>query len=238
MKHLLILLAMIVAVPAAAQPRFDPVADYVTPGQDEPGYRAWVAADPYRPMYVKAFNDYLVNNGVGGVTPTWQLLRTASDWQKCNAQPFEVPPTTNWPNMVAALRFIGAFIEPVIGQVEPVSVYRNPSLNVCAKGAVESVHRTSGAIDMVPRRPIRREALMETLCRIQLDKGSWNSIGLGFYKGVRFHIDSKKTREWGTAGARGGWGCAAVLAEGALPFGEAPAAPLSTPLADPLAPTR
>ncbi len=234
MKHLLILLAMIVAVPAAAQPRFDPVADYVTPGQDEPGYRAWVAADPYRPMYVKAFNDYLVNNGVGGVTPTWQLLRTASDWQKCNAQPFEVPPTTNWPNMVAALRFIGAFIEPVIGQVEPVSVYRNPSLNVCAKGAVESVHRTSGAIDMVPRRPIRREALMETLCRIQLDKGSWNSIGLGFYKGVRFHIDSKKTREWGTAGARGGWGCAAVLAEGALPFGEAPAAPL----ADPLAPTR
>jgi len=238
MKHLLILLAMIVAVPAAAQPRFDPVADYVTPGQDEPGYRAWVAADPYRPMYVKAFNDYLVNNGVGGVTPTWQLLRTASDWQKCNAQPFEVPPTTNWPNMVAALRFIGAFIEPVIGQVEPVSVYRNPSLNVCAKGAVESVHRTSGAIDMVPRRPISREALMVALCRIQLDKGSWNSIGLGFYKGLRFHIDSKKTREWGTAGARGGWGCAAVLAEGALPFGEAPAAPLSTPLADPLAPTR
>ncbi len=235
MKRLPFLLAMLVALPAVAQPaRFNPVAEYVTAGQDEPGYRAWVGADPTRPMYVKAFNDYLVNNGVGGVTPTWQLLRTATDWQKCAAQPFEVPPTTTWPNIVAALRFIGAFIEPVVGQVEPVSVYRNPSLNVCAKGAVESVHRTSGAIDMVPLRPISREALMESLCRIQLDKGSWNSIGLGFYKGVRFHIDSKKTREWGTAGARGGSGCAAVLAEGALPFSEkAIAAP-----PDPLAPTR
>lgn len=237
MKRILLLLAILLApTPAAAQyAPFNPVADYVTPGQDEPGYRAWVRADPYRPMYVKAFNDYLTNNGVGGVTPTWQLLRTASDWQKCNAQPFEVPPTTTWPNMVAALRFIGTFIEPVIGQVEPVSVYRNPSLNVCAKGAVESVHRTSGAIDMVPLRPITREALMVTLCRIQLDKGSWNSIGLGFYKGVRFHIDSKKAREWGTAGARGGYGCAAVLAEGALPFSEAPAA---APPPDPLLPIR
>ena len=234
MKWLLILLAMLVAPPAAAQYRYNPAADYVTPGQDEPGYRAWVRADPYRPIYVKSFNDYLVNNGVGGVAPTWQLLRTASDWQKCGEQPFEVPPTFAWPNIVAALRYVGAFIEPVVGQVEPVSVYRNPSLNVCAKGAKTSTHLTAGAIDMVPLRTISREALMVTLCRIQLDKGSWNSIGLGFYKGLRFHIDSKKAREWGTAGARGGYGCAAVLAEGALRFGEVPVAPPP----DPLLPTR
>ena len=76
-----------------------------------------------------------------------------------------------------------------------------------------STHLTAGAVDMVPLRPITREALMLALCRIQLDKGSWNSIGLGFYKGLRFHIDSKKAREWGTAGPRGGYGCPAVLAE-------------------------
>ena len=232
---LLLLMMLIAATPAAAQyAPFNPVADYVTPGQDEPGYRYWVGAAPYRSMYVRAFNDYLVNNGVGGVAPTWQLLRTASDWQKCGHQPFEVPPTTAWPNIVAALRFVGAFIEPVIGQVEPVSVYRNPSLNTCAKGARTSTHLTAGAIDMVPLRAISREALMVTLCRIQRDKGSWNMIGLGFYKGLRFHIDSKKAREWGAAGAHGGYGCAAVLAEGALRFGDAPVAP---PL-DPLAPTR
>ena len=236
MKRPFLFLALLfAATPAAAQyAPFNPVADYVTPGQDEPGYRYWVGGAPYRSMYVRAFNDYLVNNGVGGVAPTWQLLRTASDWQKCGHQPFEVPPTTAWPNIVAALRYVGAFIEPVIGQVEPVSVYRNPSLNVCAKGALTSTHLTAGAVDMVPLRPISREALMVTLCRIQRDKGSWNSIGLGFYKGLRFHIDSKKAREWGAAGAHGGYGCAAVLAEGALRFGDAFVAP---PL-DPLAPTR
>jgi len=232
MKLLLPLLALLIASPAGvpAQP-FNPVADYVTAGQDEPGYRYWVAAAPYRPMYVRAFNDYLTANGVGGVAPTWQLLRSATDWQRCGHQPFEVPPTTAWPNIVAALRFIGAFIEPVIGPVEPVSVYRNPGLNACAGGARTSTHLTAGAVDMVPLRPITREALMMSLCRIQTDKGGWNSIGLGFYKGLRFHVDSKKAREWGAAGTRGGYGCPAVLAEGALPFSASPTATAPDPLA-------
>lgn len=229
-------LLVLLATPAAAQAQyFNPAADYVTAGQDEPGYRGWVTSAPYRSMYVRAFNDYLTAHGVGGVAPTWQLLRTATDWQRCGNQPFEVPPTTAWPNIVAALRFVGAFIEPVIGPVEPVSVYRNPYLNVCAGGARTSTHLTAGAVDMVPLRPISREALMLALCRIQLDKGGWNSIGLGFYKGLRFHIDSKKAREWGTSGMRGGYGCPAVLAEGAQPFS---ASPPSAPSVDPLAPVQ
>ena len=233
MIRLLIFLVMLMmVVPGHAQTAwFNPVADYVTPGQDEPGYRAWVRGDPYRPMYVKSFNDYLAHHGVGGVAPTWQLLRTATDWQKCGHQPFEVPPTTAWPNIVAALRFIGAFIEPVIGPVEPVSVYRNPYLNACAGGALTSTHLTAGAVDMVPLRPISRESLMVALCRIQLDKGAWNLIGLGFYKGLRFHVDSKKAREWGAAGTGGGYGCPAVLAEGAMPFIASPVATAPDPLA-------
>ena len=227
MMRWLALLMLLFATPAAAQwPAFNPAAGYVTAGQDEPGYRRWMAADPSRPMQVKAFNNYLTTYGVGGVVPTWQLLRTATDWQKCYNQPFEVPPTSHWPNIVHALRYIGAFIEPVIGQVEVVSAYRNPGLNRCAGGAATSTHQTGGAIDMVPIQPFQRELLMVTLCRIQLDKGGWNNIGLGFYKGLRFHIDARKNREWGTAGAAGGWGCAAVLREGAMPFVEtAPIAP-------------
>lgn len=247
-----LLLLILLAAPARAQ-MFNPAADYVTAGQDEPGYRAWVTADPYRSMYVRAFNDYLTANGVGGVAPTWQLIRTATDWRRCNNQPFEVPPTTAWPNIVAALRFIGAYIEPAIGPVEPVSVYRNPYLNVCAGGARTSTHLTAGAVDMVPLRPITREALMLALCRVQLDKGAWNSIGLGFYRGLRFHIDSKKTREWGTAASSGGSGCPAVLAERGIPYrapptvapaivapsAAAPSAPASAqPAPDPLAPRR
>ena len=202
-------------------PGYWPAYDYITIGQDEPGYRLWVAADPNRPALVKSFNDYLVAAGVGGVAPTWQMLRTASQWKRCDAEPFEIPPTEGWPNIVAALRYVGAFVMPRIGVVEPVSVYRNPALNRCAGGAGESTHRTVGAIDMVPRHRISREALMTALCQLHQDSGTWNNVGLGLYKGVRFHVDAKKFREWGSQGAGGGWGCGAVLAQGPMPFGGA-----------------
>lgn len=230
MRALLALLMLCFALPAAAQVPFNPAADYVTPGQDEPGYRAWVTANPWRPVYVKAFNTYLVTYGVGGVVPTWQLLRTASEWRRCGAEPFEVPPTTAWPNIVAALRYVGAYVEPRIGQVEAVSVYRNPALNGCAGGAQESTHKTMGAVDMVPLTPITREALMTKLCTIHQSTGAPFLIGLGLYKGLRFHIDARKYREWGMAGAKGGYGCPAVLAEGPMPYVESPAtAPPSQP---------
>ena len=232
MSAIAALLVLTVAGNGAAQPHhpgdaslWQPTAPYVIAGQDEPGYRSWYSASPVHPIRVRAFNAYLTANGVGGVVPTWQLLRTASDWHKCGGQPFEVPPTEHWPNIVQALRFTGAFVEPVIGDVEPVSAYRNPALNACAAGAATSTHLTGGGIDMVPMRPITREALMEALCRIQLDSGRWNGIGLGLYKGVRFHIDARKFREWGMAGAAGGFGCAAVLTEGPMPYVPEVAAP-------------
>ena len=248
MTRWLALLLMFSAAPAAAQwPAFNPAAGYVHPGQDEPGYRAWVSRAAWRPVYVKAFNDYLVANGVGGVAPTWQLIRTATDWHKCAAEPFEVPPSHAWPNIVAALRYVGANIEPVIGPVEIVSVYRNPALNQCAGGAPDSTHRTMGAVDMIPLRPMTREALMSSLCRVHVGSGGANHIGLGFYKGIRFHIDARKFREWGTAGAAGGWGCTAVLAEGPAQNGLPPppglvqpppfaAKIVVPPASDPLAP--
>ncbi|MDQ3143833.1 MAG: hypothetical protein M3Q57_03005 [Pseudomonadota bacterium] len=224
--------------PAAAQMlRYNPAAEYVTVGQDEPGYRRWVAAASWRPMYVSAFHNYLVTHGVAGVAPTWQLLRTATDWRKCGADPYEIPPTSEWPNIVATLRYVGAYIVPVMGPVEPVSVYRNPRLNICAGGAATSTHREMGAIDMVPLRPISREALMRGLCAIHSASPVTSNAGLGFYKGVRFHIDSRKYREWGTQGARGGYGCAAVLSEGAMPFSPAPPVVAAAPLPrDPLSP--
>ena len=183
-------------LPVAAQP-WQPTAPYVIAGQDEPGYRNWYAASPSHPVYVKAFNDYLTTWGVGGVVPTWQLLRTASDWMKCGAAPFEVPPSQEWPQIVQALRYIGTHVIPAIGPVEPVSVYRNPALNQCAGGANESAHRFTQAIDMVPLRPMTREMLIRNLCLLHARSGERYSIGLGFYVGLRFHVDSRKFRKWG-----------------------------------------
>ncbi len=195
---------------------YNPAAEYVTVGQDEPGYRRWVAAAAWRPTYVRAFHNYLLSNGVAGVAPTWQLLRTATAWRSCGAEPFEVPPTSEWANVVATLNYIGSYIVPAMGPVEPVSVYRNPSLNACAGGAAASTHREMGAIDMVPLRPFSRQSLMEELCKIHVTNANVANAGLGFYKGVRFHVDARNHREWGTQGIHGGAGCVGVLADSGI----------------------
>jgi hypothetical protein len=174
-----------------------PDAPYVTVGQDEPGYRNWYMAAPWHATTIKAFDDYLTMWGVGGVVPTWQLLRTASDWQKCGAQPFEIPPTETWPNVVQTLRYIRGHVIPIVGPVEPVSAYRSDLLNRCAGGAQESAHRLFQAIDMVPLNPITRDALIRQLCAVHARHGAPYGAGLGFYVGLRFHVDTRKFRTWG-----------------------------------------
>jgi hypothetical protein len=174
----------------------DPAAAYITAGQDEPGYRSWYLAAPWRAGQVKTFNDYLVGNQVGGVLPTWQLLRTATSWKDCGGQPFEIPPTDEWPHIVQTLRYIHDYVIPEVGPVEPVSGYRNPTLNQCAGGAPESAHKHYSAIDMVPLRPITRVAMMRMLCAGHSQHGAAYNAGLGFYAFMRFHIDSTKYRRW------------------------------------------
>jgi hypothetical protein len=181
---------------ASAPAVWDPVAPYITAGQDEPGYRSWYLAAPWRAAQVKAFNDYLVSNQVGGILPTWTLLRTATSWQECGGQPFEVPPADEWGHMVQTLRYVRDYVIPAVGPVEAVSVYRNPQLNQCAGGAPESAHKQDSAIDMVPLKPIDRVTLMRTLCGLHSQHGAAYNAGLGFYAYLRFHIDSTKFRRW------------------------------------------
>jgi len=199
---LLLALAAQVAVPAspsvppAAPAEWNPAAAYISAGQDEPGYRSWYLAAPWRAAQVKSFNDYLASNRVAGILPTWQLLRTATSWQECGGQPFEVPPADEWPNMVQTLRYVHDYVVPAVGPVEAVSVYRNPLLNQCAGGAPESAHKLDSAIDLVPLRPTDRITLMRTLCGIHTEHGAPYNAGLGFYAFLRFHVDSTKFRRW------------------------------------------
>lgn len=182
---------------AAQPPAWQPAAAYVTVGQDEPGYRNWYMASPSHKIGVTNFNNYLMTYRVSNIVPTWQLLRTASSWQRCGAQPFEVPPVEEWPNIVQTLRYINDYVVPTVGPVEAVSAYRNPSLNSCAGGAPASAHRHYSAIDMVPLRPMTREALMATLCTAHARRGPSYGVGLGFYAFMRFHVDTTKFRRWG-----------------------------------------
>jgi hypothetical protein len=184
------------ATPAAETAPWDPAAPYITAGQDEPGYRSWYLAAPWRAAQVKQFNDYLATYQVSGILPTWQLLRTATAWKDCGGQPFEVPPTDEWPHIVQTLRYIHDYVIPEVGPVEPVSGYRNPALNQCAGGAPESAHKHYSAVDLVPLKPIDRVTLMRTLCTGHTEHGAGYNAGLGFYAFLRFHIDSTKFRRW------------------------------------------
>lgn len=233
------------ASPAVQQPlaspaaSWNPAADYITLGQDEAGYRDWYKVAPWHASAVRSFNDYLVSNGVGGVLPTWQLLRTATSWHRCNGQPFEVPPTEQWPHIVQTLRYIHHFVVPAVGPVEAVSGYRNPMLNVCAGGAPESAHKHYSAIDLVPLHPTTKEDLMRRLCAVHGQRGDQYSVGLGFYAFLRFHIDTTRYRRWGSDPGSGD--CPPILTPSdmtsvAQPVPEPtitpamPAAPLSGPV--------
>ena len=197
MIRLLAALVILLPPPALAQhPEWNPAADYITAGQDEAGYRSWFLAHPARSGQVKAFNNYLATYEVAGVVPTWQLLRTATSWQKCWAQPFELPPTSDWPHIVQTLRYVRDYVVPAVGPVEPVSAYRNPNLNICAGGAQESAHKHYSAVDLVPLRPITREDLMRRLCAVHGRRGLAYEVGLGFYAFMRFHVDTSKYRRW------------------------------------------
>jgi hypothetical protein len=53
------------------------------------------------------------------------------------------------------------------------------------------------AVDLVPLRPITRDAMIQQLCAVHARAGGPYGVGLGFYVGLRFHIDSRKFRTWG-----------------------------------------
>ncbi len=193
------LLLLLTATSAGAQ-TFNPVADYVTEGQDEPGYRSWYLSSPENPIRVAGFHHYITHYGAGWIVPTWQLLRTASSWKRCGFAPYEVPPTSEWPHIVQTLRYVRDEIVLAIGPVEPVSGYRNPGLNVCAGGAKDSAHKGYYALDLVPLTATTREELIRVVCTVHYRRGKAYDSGLGFYSFLRFHVDSKGFREWGPDG--------------------------------------
>jgi hypothetical protein len=120
-----------------------------------------------------------------------------------------------------------------VGPVEPVSGYRNPSLNQCAGGAPESAHKHYSAIDMVPLRPITRIDMMRALCAAHSLHGEQYNTGLGFYAFMRFHIDSTKFRRWNMDPAVAAE-CPPIvhpedIANVGQPLPQTPPAPVATP---------
>jgi hypothetical protein len=165
----------------------------------EPSFSDWLDAAPRRRAEVAAFERYLDKAHVGGVLGPEELLRNASSWRSCGlSYPWSMPPRELWPHVVPSLRFIRDQVIPEIGPVMVESGWREPRLNACSGGAPRSAHALYCALDLVPQDMISRRELIATVCRLHAKKGKAYNIGLGFYDGVRFHIDSKAYRRWGS----------------------------------------
>ncbi|HEY0148134.1 MAG TPA: D-Ala-D-Ala carboxypeptidase family metallohydrolase [Allosphingosinicella sp.] len=197
MQHLIRLVALALAALVAT-----PALSASLPeGQNKADYLAWLAKDPGARAEVLSFRSYLDAAGVQDVIPTWQLVRTASKWRDCSGPRFEVAPMGEWTHIAETLEFVKNHVEPVIGEVEAVSGFRNAELNECSGGAKASAHRHFYALDLVPaNEALPRSAMISSICRIHDLRGDDYGIGLGFYTGNRFHVDSKGFRRWGADG--------------------------------------
>ncbi len=174
----------------------------LAPGQSKADYYAWLARSPQHRSEVVAFRDRLAAEGVESVVPVWQLIRTSSSWRQCAAQPFEVAPADKWSNIVDTLRFVRNEVVPAIGEVEALSASRNESLNACSAGAPRSAHRMFFALDLTPASAgVTREAMIRDICGAHARQGRAYDTGLGFYSGLRFHVDSNGYRKWGPNGS-------------------------------------
>ncbi len=169
------------------------------PATAAPGYQAWLHADPTRRAEVMGFEAYLRREHVAGIAPTEQLLLNATSWQACGlAAPYTIAERNLWPHVVATLRYIRDQVKPMLGSVAVVSGYRNETLNRCSGGAPMSAHRNYYALDLVPKRAIDRATLIARMCLAHRRFGAKYHVGLGFYEGLRFHVDTQSYRLWGS----------------------------------------
>ena len=189
-------------VPEVRAPVFPETRGDMAPGQSRADYYAWLARDPAHQRQVQAFRDHLASQGLAEVVPVWQLIRTSSSWRACNAARFEVAPPEKWQHITTTLRFVRDEVVPAVGPVEAVSGYRNEQLNRCSAGAPQSAHRHFFALDLAPVNPaVQRTAMVRRICAAHARDGRAYNTGLGFYTGMRFHVDSNGYRKWGANGS-------------------------------------
>lgn len=175
----------------------------VTKKREDPNsFPAWQARHKQE---VEQFLQYLAAQDVLKILPPEQLLRSASDWEKCNAEPFAVPPRQRWSDAVSVLRLLRYLqLTGVIGSVEVYSAYRNPSLNICAGGAEKSAHARSFALDFRVQGTVDPT---DALCDFWRTQGALWNMGYTRYPSGRIHIDTAGYRTWGIDPVSGSVAC-------------------------------
>ena len=181
----------LVPAPASAPP----AAALTDPVRDDVLFTLWRARHDQE---VDSFAGYLVSEHLADVVPLYQLLRSASMWKECQAEPFEVPPPSEWEKVRDVLILLRDLQQRgVLPKVEVVSAYRDPRLNRCAGGAPGSSHQHF-AVDLAPLSP----QVGASLCRFWREQGRQWNMGVSRYPTGRIHIDRTGYRTWGASHKR------------------------------------
>ena len=159
-------------------------------GRDPELFRQWAASHDVGP-----FQRSLAAKGLQDVAPLYQLLRTASDWQRCGAEPFAIPPEQQWPAVESTLELLKKLkAHGTLPRFEILSAYRSPALNRCANGAPSSAHARAFAVDLDLGEETESAA---RLCDFWKREGQRWNMGLSRYPSGRIHIDTAGYRTWG-----------------------------------------
>ncbi|QJW85438.1 hypothetical protein HK414_25205 [Ramlibacter terrae] len=146
-------------------------------------FRAWL---PAHQAEVQAFETFPGRQAGGRRGAHRQLLRSASMWRECKAQPFQLPPPAQWQDAGRVLALLRELRRTgVLGPFAVMSAYRDPALNQCAGGAGRSSHMRSFAVDFVPLAPWDDQKL----CAFWREQGRRWDMGLSRYPSGRIHID-------------------------------------------------
>ena len=145
---------------------------------------------------VSEFERFLAMNHVAGVAPTSALLRSGRRWQACGVEEFVLPPASNWPHILPALRLFDELQrEGLLRNARIASGFRSAAHNRCEGGAASSRHLGFRALDLdIDSSPEE----VSRLCRRWRQLGPARRWGLGFYQPDRIHIDAEGFRTWGS----------------------------------------
>ena len=161
--------------------------------RDDATFAAWKQQNA---AAVSEFHAHLATLELHTVVELAQLLRSASSWQECSAEPYAVPPQEQWQSVESVLRLLKELTEKqILGSFVVHSAYRNQDLNKCAGGAPGSAHLRSFAVDLTPT---GSEDVTAKLCSFWREQGRTWRMGFSRYPSGRLHIDTSGYRTWGS----------------------------------------
>ena len=144
---------------------------------------------------VAQFERHLAQADLHQVLALPELLKSASAWRDCKAEPYAIPPPEQWPSVLSVLRLLRELqSQGVLGAFTVHSGYRGPQLNECAGGAKGSAHLRAFAVDLTP---LGGEDPTPRLCNFWREHGRQWRMGFSRYPSGRLHIDTAGYRNWG-----------------------------------------